>query len=302
MELPGAIAQLPGVLPNLACAGGAAVLTVTFIHPIDTVKTRLQVSGTAGARNYAALGLRGTVSSILKMEGPLAFWKGISAAWMREATYSSLRLGLYKPVKKLFRADQADSPFMLKFAAGGTTGALGSVAGNPFDMLKTKMMAGEARESVPLSKLIGDILKKQGLAGFYRGMDANIVRAFANNGTKMATYDVSKSALAEATGWDKASIPLQALASVVAGFFMTIAVAPFDISRTRLMNQPADKPQGPARVYYTIFDTLYKIVKHDGPLVLWRGFIPMWARIAPTTTLQLLFFEQFATLAGIQTT
>jgi len=29
------------VLKNLACAGGAAVITVTFIHPIEVVKTRL---------------------------------------------------------------------------------------------------------------------------------------------------------------------------------------------------------------------------------------------------------------------
>jgi len=26
---------------NVVCAGGAAVVTVTFIHPIDVIKTRL---------------------------------------------------------------------------------------------------------------------------------------------------------------------------------------------------------------------------------------------------------------------
>lgn len=29
------------ILKNLACAGGAAVITVTFIHPVEVVKTRL---------------------------------------------------------------------------------------------------------------------------------------------------------------------------------------------------------------------------------------------------------------------
>ena len=59
----------PSILTNLGCAGGAAVITVTFIHPIDTVKTRLQVSGTGNARNYAELGLAGTCSTIAKEEG-----------------------------------------------------------------------------------------------------------------------------------------------------------------------------------------------------------------------------------------
>ena len=77
-------AMAPSILTNLGCAGGAAVITVTFIHPIDTVKTRLQVSGTGNARNYAELGLAGTCSTIAKEEGIAAFWKGIPAAWMRE--------------------------------------------------------------------------------------------------------------------------------------------------------------------------------------------------------------------------
>ena len=112
----------PSILTNLGCAGGAAVITVTFIHPIDTVKTRLQVSGTGNARNYAELGLAGTCSTIAKEEGIAAFWKGIPAAWMREASYTSFRLGLYAPLKKAFGADKPDSPFIMKFAAGGTSG------------------------------------------------------------------------------------------------------------------------------------------------------------------------------------
>ena len=284
----------PGILANLGCAGGAAVITVTFIHPIDTVKTRLQVSGTKGARNYAALGLGGTISTIFKEEGLLAFWKGIPAAWMREASYTSFRLGLYAPLKKLFKADKPDSPFALKFAAGGASGALGSIVGNPFDILKTKMMASET--GMGLGETAGGILKNQGLVGFYRGIDANIARAVVNNGTKMACYDTSKNLIKENLGLS--GVPLQAAASFVAGFFMTCTVAPFDICRTRLMNQPADGP----KIYNNIADTFVKIATKEGPLTLWAGFIPMWARIAPTTTLQLLFFEKFATLAGISAT
>jgi hypothetical protein len=182
---------------------------------------------------------------------------------MREASYTSFRLGLYKPLKQLFKADKPDaesgdldylrtdfdrestkklfidvscrpdSPFILKFAAGGASGGLGSVVGNPFDILKTKMMASET--GLGLAETAGSIFANQGVLGFYRGIDANIARAVVNNGTKMACYDQSKGLLQEHVGLS--GIGLQAAASFVAGFFMTCTVAPFDICRTRLMNQ-----------------------------------------------------------------
>ena len=127
-----------GLLQNGACAGGAAVITVTFIHPIDVVKTRLQVSGSGGGRNYAELGIGGSVSVIAKEEGVTAFWKGINAAWLRESSYTSLRLGLYAPIKELFGAGDPNAPFILKFGAGSAAGAIGSLAGNPFDVLKVR--------------------------------------------------------------------------------------------------------------------------------------------------------------------
>eukprot|EP00522_Entomoneis_paludosa_P015832 CAMPEP_0172455844 /NCGR_PEP_ID=MMETSP1065-20121228/12741_1 /TAXON_ID=265537 /ORGANISM="Amphiprora paludosa, Strain CCMP125" /LENGTH=59 /DNA_ID=CAMNT_0013208343 /DNA_START=14 /DNA_END=190 /DNA_ORIENTATION=- len=42
----------PSLLTQVGMAGGAAVITVTFIHPIDVVKTRIQVS-----TEYGKLGM-----------------------------------------------------------------------------------------------------------------------------------------------------------------------------------------------------------------------------------------------------
>jgi solute carrier family 25 protein 14/30 len=47
----------------------------------------------------------GVVKTILADEGAGAFYKGIGAAWMREASYTSLRIGLYEPCKSLTGAD-----------------------------------------------------------------------------------------------------------------------------------------------------------------------------------------------------
>ena len=153
-------------------------------------------------------------------------------------------------------------------------------------------------KSIPLSTLVGQMYQNQGVAGFYRGVNVNVMRAVVLNATKMGVYDVAKGRVVAGTGWARKDPRTAFCSSFLAGFFMTCTVAPFDICRTRLMNQPADKP----KVYFNLFDTFAKIATQEGPLALWRGFIPMWARIAPTTTLQLLFFEKFTKLAGISAT
>ena len=81
-------------------------------------------------------------------------------------------------------------------------------------------------------------------------------------------------------------IPLQFMSAFTAGFFMTCTVSPFDIIRTRLMNQPSD-----AKLYNGFADCFLKILKNEGPLGFYKGFIPIWSRFAQTTCLQLIIFE-----------
>jgi hypothetical protein len=181
------------------------------------------------------------------------------------------------------------------FLAGSVAGAIGSVAGNPFDVLKTRMMTTGGTAQPSLVQVGQDLFKNQGISGFYRGIDSNIARAMVLNGTKMACYDQSKSVVVSVTGWSKKSLLTQFFSAVAAGFFMTCTVAPFDMIRTRVMNQPPDQ-----KIYKGSIDCMVKIATNEGPLAFWRGFIPIWSRFAPTTTLQLIIFEQLRTVMGMK--
>jgi hypothetical protein len=218
-------------------------------------------------------------------EGAGAFYKGIGAAWMREASYTSLRLGLYEPMKGVVGADKPGAGFLSKFLAGALAGGIGSIAGNPFDVLKTRMMANEGSKSMPLSYFAKEVYSSQGIGGFYKGMQANVARAMILNATKMACYDQCKQFVKKNMGI-KDGVKLQFMAAFTAGFFMTCTVSPFDIIRTRLMNQPAD-----AKLYNGFGDCFTKILKNEGPLGFYKGFIPIWSRFAPTTCIQLIIFE-----------
>ncbi len=69
--------------------------------------------------------------------------------------------------------------------------------------------------------------------GFYKGIEANIMRAMILNATKMGCYDTCKQLM---KSYFPEGIPLQFASAFTAGFFMTCTVSPFDIIRTRLMN------------------------------------------------------------------
>ena len=183
------------------------------------------------------------------------------------------------------RNTQTTAPFYLKFLAGAITGGTGSVVGNPFDVMKTLAQTNKDA-AVPLGTLVNNMYAKQGIAGFYRGVEVNVMRACVLNATKMGCYDVAKGFVSETTGWQRKDVRTAFCSSFIAGFFMTCTVSPFDMLRTKLMNQPTDQ-----KIYSGLTDCAVKTVKQDGFLSLWRGFVPIWARFAPQATLQLLTLE-----------
>lgn len=75
---------------------------------------------------------------------------------------------------------------------------------------------------------------------------------------------------------------------------MAVTVSPFDIIRTRLMNQPKE-----AKIYNGFGDCFTKMLTNEGPMSFYKGFIPIWSRFAPTTCIQLIIFEQLRRLTGL---
>jgi len=230
------------------------------------------------------------IGGAMKNEGPGAFYKGIGPAWLREASYTSLRLGLYEPIKVLVGAT-ASAGFFRKFLAGALAGAIGSCAGNPFDVLKTRMMA-DKEGNRGLGDYASEIMKKEGMGGFYKGFNVNVLRAMVLNATKMACYDTCKAFII--TTFAVEGLLLQFMAAFTAGLFMTITVAPFDMCRTLLMNQKTEADG--SKKYNSLGDCFMQILNEGGPMGFYKGFIPIWTRFAPTTCLQLIIFDQLKRL------
>ena len=78
---------------------------------------------------------------------------------------------------------------------------------------------------------------------------------------------------------------------------MALASAPFDLAKTRVMAQKESREN---RLYKNMFDAMYKTVKHEGILGLYKGFNPQWLRFGPYTVIQLMSWEALRKAFGIE--
>jgi solute carrier family 25 oxoglutarate transporter 11 len=76
---------------------------------------------------------------------------------------------------------------------------------------------------------------------------------------------------------------------MISGLVTTAASMPVDIAKTRIQNMKTvdGKPE-----YKGAADVLVKVIKNEGPLALWKGFTPYYARLGPHTVLTFVFLEQ----------
>ena len=58
---------------------------------------------------------------------------------MREASYSTIRLGAFEPIKKMLgETDKRTTPTWIRFLAGSLAGGIGATVAQPVDLLKTR--------------------------------------------------------------------------------------------------------------------------------------------------------------------
>ena len=81
------------------------------------------------------------------------------------------------------------------------------------------------------------ILAAEGLAGFMKGLNVNIMRAIITNASELAVYDQAKSVLTSSLQWNPNSMVTHFTSSTIAGFAAAVLSSPADVVKTRFMNQ-----------------------------------------------------------------
>ncbi|KAJ5287436.1 hypothetical protein N7478_003122 [Penicillium angulare] len=275
--------------------GGIAGMTATVvIQPVDMVKVRLQLAG-EGAKTGPRPSALGITRDIIASGKALDLYTGLSAGLLRQAVYTTARLGLFETFMKSIKskADEANRKvtFAERAGAGLSAGGLAAMIGNPADLALVRMQSDglkprEARANYnSVFDALGRITRAEGITALWAGALPTVIRAMALNMGQLTFFAESKSQLKQHTTLSPGTQSFAA--SAIAGFFASFLSLPFDFIKTRLQKQQKDPKTGKLP-YKGVLDCARKVVTEEGWLRFYRGFGTYYVRIAPHAMVTLI--------------
>lgn len=263
---------------GLASAGAACCT-----HPLDLLKVHLQT------QQKDKVGLVQMGVRVVKGDGILGLYNGLSASILRQLTYSMTRFAMYETAKKHLQSDGSQMPFYQKVLVAGVSGATGGFVGTPADMVNVRMqndikLPREQRRNYKhaLDGLYR-VVKEEGPVKSFNGATMASSRAVLVTIGQLACYDQIKTLMLR-TGFFSDNIVLHLTCSTMAGTIATFLTMPLDVMKTRMMNAAPGQYSGLVHCFMDI--------AKNGPKGFFKGFLPAFVRLGPHTVLTFVFFEQ----------
>ncbi|RPA74263.1 mitochondrial dicarboxylate carrier [Ascobolus immersus RN42] len=271
--------------------GAAGMLATTLIQPIDMIKVRIQLHPTS----ITPLAI---TRQILASGRPLDLYSGLSAGLLRQAVYTTARMGFFGTFMSHFstkaKSEGRGVSFGERAVASLSAGGLGAVLGNPADLALIRMQSdglrpvAEQQRYKNVANALTRIAKAEGVTALWGGCTPTVLRAMALNFGQLAFYSEAKSRMDKAEVTKNLNPALKAFgASAVAGFFASFFSLPFDFVKTRLQK---------GGQYRGVVDCVTRTIREEGVMRFYRGFGTYYFRIAPHAMLTVLFADEFAKL------
>nr|AHB08889.1 mitochondrial dicarboxylate transporter [Suaeda glauca] len=267
--------------------GASGMLATCVVQPIDMVKVRIQLGQGSAVQ---------VTKNMLRHDGLYAFYKGLSAGLLRQATYTTARLGTFKLLsnKAVAANDGKPLPLYQKALCGLSAGAIGACIGSPADLALIRMQAdatlpaAQRRHYKNAFHALIRIVADEGVLALWKGAGPTVVRAMALNMGMLASYDQSVEFFRDSLHFKETTTVLGA--SAVSGFFASACSLPFDYVKTQIQKmQPDAEGKYP---YAGSLDCAVKTLKSGGPFKFYTGFPVYCVRIAPHAMLTLIFLHQ----------
>ncbi|XP_063702798.1 mitochondrial 2-oxodicarboxylate carrier [Culicoides brevitarsis] len=285
---------------QVGSGGSAGFIEVCIMHPLDLVKTRLQlqnkntvvkVAGTAAPQQVYYNGVFDCMKKMIKNEGVFALYKGILPPVLVETPKRAVKFLTFEQYKRFFMFG-ADKPTPLTYSLAGLgAGVTEAILVNPFEMVKVTLQANRATmKEVPSTWAVTKQIVAEsgiGLNGLNKGVTATIGRNGVFNMIYFGFYHSIKNEFPEYQDPTKEFFRKVGI-GFVAGTLGSVVNIPFDVAKSRI--------QGPQPVkgevkYRTTFGSMATVYKEEGFAALYKGLTPKVMRLGPGGAIMLVVYD-----------
>ena len=254
----------------------SACISESVTYPIDYIKTKMQIN--SQKKTFIDVS-----RDILSGNRKLQMYDGLKPALLRHCFYTTLRVNTYENLRE-------GSYIKNKYLIGGLAGGISQLITSPFDLLKVRYIT-DMKENTTIPKTVRSIYIDNGFRGLWRGVGPNVSRAVLVNLGELATYDIVKSKIKKRLCIDE-GIPLHVMSSTCSGFVSSLLCTPADVIKSRMMQQNSG--------YETMIKCIMGTVKEEGLLSLYKGFFPVWIRLAPWQMTFWVSYEKLRFISGLE--
>ncbi|XP_044749217.1 mitochondrial 2-oxodicarboxylate carrier-like [Coccinella septempunctata] len=282
-------------LISLFSGASAGFVEVCIMHPLDLVKTRLQLQSASksSTKSEYYTGITDCMRKMYKNEGILSFWKGILPPIVVDTPRRAIKFFTFDEYKRMFMFGQAKANALTYSLAGACAGATESILVNPFEVVKIHLQANRAKiKEVPSSFSVAkEIYEKDGLGskGLYKGLTATIMRGAVFNVAYFGLYHSVRDF--SSTHNRNLGVAEKIGLGFAAGTLASVANIPFDVAKSRIQGP---QPQLGKVKYKSCIKTILLVHKEEGWRALYKGLIPKVLRLGPGGAIMFLVNEYVA--------
>ncbi|EYU39550.1 hypothetical protein ABFS82_06G195300 [Erythranthe guttata] len=266
VEIPTGSVLKSALIGGLSCA-----LSTSLLHPVDTIKTRVQASTLTFPEILAKL----------PQQGVRGLYRGSIPAILGQFSSHGLRTGIFEASKLLLVHVAPTLPdLQVQSMASFCSTLLGTGVRIPCEVLKQRLQAGLFNN---VGEAIVGTWQQDGLRGFFRGTGATLCREVPFYVAGMCLYAESKKAVQQLLGrelepWETIAV------GALSGGLSAVLTTPFDVIKTRTMTAPQGRP-------VTLSIVAFSILRREGPLGLFKGAVPRFFWIAPLGAMNFAGYE-----------
>jgi len=183
----------------IAGLGAGVTEAVAVVTPMEVVKIRLQAQSHSLADPMEVPQYRNAghaVYKIIREEGVLALYRGVSLTAFRQATNQGVNFTVYQELKKYaasLQPEKAELPSYQHMLVGLISGAMGPFSNAPIDTIKTRLQKSTVvpgQSSLDRIRAItSEMWRQEGFRSFYKGITPRVLRVAPGQAVVFAVYE-----------------------------------------------------------------------------------------------------------------